>query len=64
MNLNDLSNPNNIIAVLEYRTNKYIEASEDQRFQELPKRIELWQMFEGKLWKVKGWNKTSVAMYS
>ena len=64
MNLTDLQNPNRIIGVLEYRSNHFIELADDQGFQELDKRIELWGMIDGRLMKIKGWNKTSVAMYS
>lgn len=64
LDLTDLYNPNGIKAVLVYSSNHFVELGDDQGFQELPKRIELWGMLDGQLMKIKGWNKTSVAMYT
>lgn len=64
LQLTDLHNPGNIIAVLEYRTNRYIEAGELQGFQVTPGKVELWGMESGRLLKICGWLKTSVAQYS
>ena len=64
LTLSDLQNPNGIKAVLVYSSNHFVELNDGQGFQELNKRIELWGIVDGLLMKIKGWNKTSVAMYT
>ena len=63
LTLDDLHNPNNITAIL--TTNDgFIEAGEDQGFQQYPNKIELWEMIDNRLMKVKGWTTTLIATYS
>jgi len=65
LNISDLYNPNKISAVLVYKKNEFIEAADDQGFQEYPRTVELWQKIDdGRLLKVAAWRKTSVAMYN
>lgn len=64
LTLNDLHNPYKITAILVYRTDDFIEAADNQGFQETPGKIELWQkMNDGRLLRVQAWRKTSVATY-
>lgn len=66
LNLKDLHTPNNIQSIyIAYKgqlTGQWIEKSDNQAFQELPKSTELWQMIDGRLVRVQRWlNKVIVA---
>lgn len=60
LGIKDLYNPNRIKAILTTK-NHYIEADENQGFQEYPGSIELWQVMEdGRLLRVIRWLKKSI----
>jgi len=59
-NLSELYNPNGIKGIWTAKMGFIVE-SENQSFQEFPKKVELWQMLEdGRLLKIGGWLKTSI----
>ena len=64
LELTDLYNPKEIKAVLLTNGN-FVEATENQGWQEYPKSIELWEKLEdGRLLRVKRWlSKSIVAFY-
>ena len=64
MTLNDLHNPDDISAILVYRTDKFIEIGPNQKFQVLPNMVELWELYDGQLYRLKSWRRTSVCMYT
>lgn len=60
LQLSDLSNPRNVGAIL-LTSDRFIEASDDQGFQERAGSYELWQkMDDGNLMRVQRWLKKSV----
>ena len=61
--LTDLYNPKQIEAVL-FKDGNYIEAYENQGWQEYPKSIELWEKLDdGRLFRLKRWLSKSIVAY-
>jgi len=60
MNLADLNNPRNIQAIFHGKDQMWIEARENQAWQEMPGSWELWGMETGRLMRVKRWLKKSI----
>ena len=65
ISLDDLNNPNDItslfVAYKHEPVGRWIEASEGQRFQEMPGSWELWQTVDnGRVMRVQRWLKKSV----
>lgn len=60
MMLADLHNPQDIRAIL-LDSGAYVEADDDQGWQEYPGSVELWQMLDGQLLRIQRWLKTSIA---
>ena len=64
LQLSDLRNPHKTVAVLEYKTNKFIERAENQGFQIIGKMVELWaKLTDGRMICLKRWRATSVCQY-
>ena len=59
LKLSDLHNPDKITAIL-HNNGLFIEAGENQAFQETKGRWELWEKHNGRLFCVKVWNKSAV----
>lgn len=68
MNLSDLHNPKRVIEILVWLRNKKphtVFASTDQGFQERPGSWELWQLIDGRLYRVQRWLKKTIgAVYT
>ena len=62
LTLADLHNPEGVTAILTTR-GKYIEADDDQGWQEYPGSWELWQIVDGGLMRVQRWLKKSVVCW-
>ena len=62
LTLKDLHNPDDITAILT-SNDGFIAAGDNQGFQEYPNKIELWEIRDNKLHKVKGWTTTVIATY-
>ena len=64
--LNELHNPNNIEGILLWNRgkSKEIGKAENQRFQEYPKSVELWELLkDGRLLRVQRWLKKSITHF-
>ena len=63
LTLDDLHNPDNITAIL--TTNDgLVEAGDNQGFQEYPNKMELWEMVDNYLRRVKAWTTTVICRYT
>jgi len=59
LSLKDLYNPNGITAI-QLSNGTIIELAERQGFQEYPKSIELWEMYNNRLMRVQRWLSKSI----